>query len=76
LTQGLCSGCMSRKKSLLDRFDSHVDKRSNTLPYQQKLDLMYLEVIPCNRTKQNIGWEWRRTIVCGCLTSSGLLTSC
>jgi hypothetical protein len=50
LTQGLCSGCMSPCWIALI-----VTLISDLTHYQQKLDLMYLEVIPCNRTKQNFG---------------------
>lgn len=40
LKQGLCQWCLSRKKKLLDRFDSHIDKRSNPVPASTRSDVL------------------------------------
>jgi hypothetical protein len=51
MKQGLCSGCLSRKKSLLDRFDSHVDKRSNTLSTKTRSDVLRIHSLQQEKTK-------------------------
>jgi hypothetical protein len=51
LQQRLCSSCFGKKRLLMDRFDSHIDKRSNQIAPQTRTGVLRTSSLQREQTK-------------------------